>query len=37
MKEAEIKEHPGRELTPEELKEWQQVFIDIEESIDWLE
>lgn len=37
MKEAEIKVHPGRELTPEELKEWHQAFIDIEESIEGLE
>jgi hypothetical protein len=31
------KNRPGIPMTEEALKEWQQVFIDIEESIDGLD
>ena len=32
-----IKARPGLPMTEESLKEWQQAFIDIEESIDGLD
>jgi hypothetical protein len=32
-----IKTRPGLPMTEESLKEWQQAFIDIEESIDGLD